>query len=501
MEKRLTAFIDSINIEDCTGPRDSIISALHYDSRRVEKGSLFFALPGMHTDGKLFIDDAVRRGAQAVVYEGKTPAFHPGIAYVRVANTRTAMSRLSAFFYDYPSSSMNITGITGTDGKSTTVSFIHQLLEHCGQKSGFLSTVQFNTGTGTTHNYLRQSTPEAPEIHALLAEMRNKGVRFAIVEATSHGLSPKTARLLDVRFSNAVLTNISHEHLEFHGSFLQYKKDKARLFENIQNAIINADDPESGFFSSVATDSGAALQTYSMGQHPDADFIVRSYREENERIYAEIVFLGKEHSIQLPLVGAFNLENYAAAFLAVCKSAGCSPDVLAEGARFLRPVAGRMHVIASDTPFRVIVDYAHTPGAFSKVLPFIQNRTRGRLIAVFGSAGERDMEKRPIQGEIADRFCDCIILADEDPRNEDAMTILEAIAEGCRNKERGENLFLIPDRRKAIRKAYSLAETEDTVILLGKGHEKSIIYAEGPIKWDEAAIAGEILKEFTPWRD
>ena len=496
MEKRLTAFINSINRELFTGPREQNITGLCYDSRYASTGSLFFALPGLHTDGKRFIDDAVKRGATTVIYEGELSRLHPGVSYIRVKNSRSAMSTLSAAFFDHPSRELTVIGVTGTDGKSTTVSFIYQLLQACGMHSGFLSTVQFNTGGAAGHNYLRQSTPEAPEIHGLLAEMRDNGVKYAAVEATSHGLSEKTQRLRDVRFSSAVITNITHEHLEFHGSFAAYRHDKANLFRNAAIAVINRDDPHAEYFLAAADRAGSRSYTYSLQASAVTDFRLLSYEEQPDSIDFHFSYGGEDFSTSLPFIGSFNIENYAAAFLAVQTLTGCSPGLLARSAAKLHPVAGRMNVIRAGQPFRIIVDYAHTPGSFAKVLPVIREQTEKRLIAVFGSAGERDVEKRPQQGKLADRYCDILVLTDEDPRGEDPLSILKDIAAGCTGKEEGENLLLIPDRREAIKKAFSLAEAGDTVLLLGKGHEKSIIYKDGAIEWDESAEALKCLQGY-----
>lgn len=496
MEKRLTAFIESINMERLTGPPDPMITGLYYDSRRVAPGGLFFALPGLHTDGKKYIDNAIKKGARGVVYEGKYQHFHPRISYIQVPDCRKAMSSLSAAFYENPSGSIHIVGVTGTDGKSTTVYLTYQLYRLAGKSTGFLSTVSFNTGKKTSSNFLRQSTPEAPEIHGLLREMVENGMEYAVVEATSHGLSPKTRRLEDVSFSTGIFTNITHEHLEFHGTFQQYRNDKSLLFRSVSSAIINRDDENADFFISAAAAAGASVFTYTMDPKREADFTRLSYTETDREIRFVFAYNGSNYTARVPFIGLFNLENFAAAFLAVQTSTGCDPALIAESASMLRPVEGRMNVVPSAHPFRVIVDYAHTPGAFSTVLPLLRRHTKGKLIAVFGSAGERDIEKRSLQGEIADRYCDFIVLADEDPRGEDPMSILLEIAEGCTNKQKGETLFTIPDRLDAIRKAFSLAGPGDTVALLGKGHEKSIIYKNGAVEWDEIRAAEECLRDF-----
>ncbi len=501
MRKRLSAFLGSINHHRFRGTGDPVITGLHYDSRKVSPGSIFFALPGIHTDGHDFIGTAAAAGAAAVVHEKELPHYDPKIAYIRVVSSRTAMSEAAAAFYGRPSAKLHLIGVTGTDGKSSTVYFIHQLLRFAGERAGFLSTVQFDTGDGALDNFLRQSTPEAPEIHALLHEMAEKGCRYAVVEATSHGLSPATGRLRDVVFRTGVFTNISHEHLEFHGTFERYRGDKAELFRKLAggHAVINLDDPEAAFFIEAARGAGAEISTYGMDRS-GADCSVLSFTEDADGIDFTLGLHGESYPARLSMNGRFNLENFMAAFLAVRRLGILPPEKLAGAARELKPVAGRMNRIGKGQPFGLIVDYAHTPNSFSRLMPLLREQTKGRLIAVFGSAGERDTEKRPLQGEIASRYCDLLFLADEDPRGEEPTAILGQIAAGCRGRTEGKDLFLIPDRRKAILSALKSARPGDTVVLLGKGHEKSIIYRDGPIEWDESIVAEECLGElgYTP---
>lgn len=492
--KNLSAFTGKINLVKRIGTGDPLVRGIAYDSRKVKAGYLFFALDGLHTDGHRFIDDAVDRGATAVVCSRKLDRYRPEVVYLQVPDSRFSLSPISAGFYGNPSERLDVIGVTGTDGKSTTVFLIHQLLANLGRRSGFISTVQIMTGDTPNENRRRQSTPEASEIHGILAEMEQNGKKVAVVEATSHGLSRKTNRLSDVKFRVGVVTNVTHEHLEFHGTFENYVSDKANLFRVLEGpgsfGVINREDAHAEAFRKAA-----CVPVYSYSTAQEADLRAEDIELDADGEGFTLVSANSRHRTRINLPGLFNVDNTLAAVLVVWKYTGAELSAVAELLPRLRPTVGRMHYVRMGQEFLVVVDYAHTPGAFEKVLPAIHNQTAGRLIVVFGSAGERDVEKRGIQGRIADRYCSCIVLTDEDPRGERSEDILREIASGMVNHTMGEDLFLIPDRRDAIRKAYSVARSGDTVLLLGKAHEASIIYADGPQPWNEIRTAEECLSE------
>lgn len=481
---------------------DPPIRDLVYDSRQARRGSLFFALEGVHTDGEKYISDAVAAGAAAVLARREAPPSFDGAAYVRVPDPRAAMSRISAAMFDHPASRLKIVGVTGTDGKSSTAYFIHQLLEAAGKKSGLLSTVSFLSADTLEKNPYRQSTPEAPIIHRALREMLDNGKEYAVVEATSHGLSDRTMRLRDVDFDAAVLTNVTHEHLEFHGTWENYLSDKTNLFRRLSIprsaikgcpafGVANADDRSWDF---VRRETPVPLVSYAV-LAPEADLRATDLRPDMTGTDF-LLHDGKGRApVRISLPGAFNVENVLAAAAAVGRLLGVSAVDLVPALEALRGVRGRMSLVDRGQPFTVLVDYAHTPGSFARLFPMVRQYTPGKVIAVFGSGGERDREKRPIQGEIAARYSGLVILADEDPRGEDPRALLEEIAAGCPGLRRGEELLIIPDRREAIREAYRRARPGDTVLLLGKGHEASIIGRDGPVPWDEIRVAAEILEE------
>ncbi len=495
------------------GGPDPLVSGLAYDSRKVEQGFLYFALPGLHVDGHSFIDAAIARGAVAVVHQADIPARKPGVVYLRAKDSRFAMSPLSDAFWGSPSKSLAVVGVTGTEGKSTTVYLVYQLLCLAGKKAGFVSTVQYRTGDAEEWNPEHQTTPEAPTVHASIAAMRDYGMEYAVVESSSHGLSPRTNRLGDVAFDVGIMTNVTHEHLEFHGTWEQYREDKANLFRALDRqdhgktcggpartvpsfGIANADDPSAAYFAAAT-----AKPTLSFSaKGGDADLTVENLRADADgnAYRVRVRETGALLEIRDCLPGAFNAGNVLAALLAVSGLLGVPVEELAPLVGRLRPVRGRMSVVDRGQPFEVVVDYAHTPSSFEAIFPSIRERLDargGRVISLFGSGGERDREKRPRQGRIAADYSDIVVLADEDPRGEVPMDLLEEIAAGCPELRRNEELFLVPDRPTAIRRAFALARPGDAVLLLGKGHENSIIYADKTIPFDEIAEAERALAE------
>lgn len=480
---------------------DERIEDLAYDSRQAGPGTVFFALPGTHTDGHHYLDDVARRGCRAVVVSRVPDPPRPDTVYAVVADPRAALSPWSAALWGHPSRELTVIGVTGTDGKSSTVSFIHQLLTMAGQKAGFYSTVEWNDGESTHHNEGRQSTPEAPQIHRILRHMVDVGCRFAVIEATSHGLSPLTSRLADVIFSAAVFTNVTWEHLEFHGTVENYRRDKSRLFEALSRGpqgafgVVNRDDPHHRLFEAAA--GSCPVLTYSV-LSPDADLTAK-VQESADRL--DVHWTWKDESVDgvIPIPGRFNASNVGAALLACAGAlqlAGVdrSPLDLVPLIPGLRAVKGRMSPVREGQPFAVLVDYAHTPGAFEALLPAIRAVTPGKVWIVFGSGGERDRTKRPQQGALAERWTDAAVLTDEDPRLENPDQILDDIAAGFQTKELGVGYWKIRPRRAALEFALNSAQAGDTVLLLGKGHEKTLVTAEGSLPWDDEAEARAILR-------
>lgn len=492
MSWKLHTLLAQERFETVRGGNPEVLG-LVYDSREVQPGDLFFALPGIHTDGTRFVADAHRRGAVAAVVQTVPAQLPEGLAVVQVPDVRWTMSALSDRFHGHPSHELCVIGVTGTDGKSSTVGFIAQLLGSVGLPVGFFSTVEYRDGSQAGPNVFRQSTPEAPQIHGLLRRMVDNGLRFAVLESTSHGLSLRTARLAHVCYTGAVFTNVTVEHLEFHGTVEQYRRDKARLFEALDAGppeafgVVNLDDPHHGLFQGATR---RPVLTYSL-RDMGADLWAADLRESQDGISFRLMPL--DLPVRLPHTGAYNVSNALAALLAATQASGRSLQDFLPALETLRAPKGRMRRVDRGQPFLAIVDYAHTPGSFEAVLPALRAMACGRLIVVFGSAGERDRTKRPLQGELADRHADLVVLTDEDPRLEDPERILDDIQAGIRHKVLGRDLFRVRPRRQAIRFAVEQARPGDVVAFLGKGHESSIL---GPTRedWDEEAEVGAALE-------
>lgn len=510
MSKRLSEFTSGIPIIERRGTVDPEIVDLVYDSRHAAEGSLFFALPGIHADGSAFISQAIERGARAVVHASPLASYDPQVAYLRVENPRFAMSPIAAEFHGHPSRDLAVIGVTGTEGKSTTVSLIFQLLRLAGKRAGFISTVEYCVSDEVRSNPEHQTTPEAVTIHAKLAEMRANGLEYAVVESSSHGLSPRTNRLGDVRFDVGVMTNVTHEHLEFHGTHEQYKSDKANLFRALDLhdhvkagrpvpsfGVVNVEDPASAYFRDATKKPVYGFSTWAdvpgglAASHVEPDARGTSFRVSGA------LPSGGDASVdaRIDVPGAFNVYNALATLIVVSRVLAVPFTDLVPLLPGLRPVRGRMTPVDEGQPFEVLVDYAHTPSSFSTIFPPLRKRVGGKIISVFGSGGERDTQKRPEQGRVAAAYSDVVILADEDPRGEDPRALLEEIAAGCPGLRRDEQLYVIPDRPSAVRKAIGLAGPGDLVLLLGKGHENSIIYRDRTIVYDEIEEARSALRE------
>lgn len=563
--------VDGSKITDLSEINNIRISNLVFDSREVTKDSLFFALPGTHTDGNNYIEQAILAGANAVVFQGElSPSQKQDIAQaiikrtidnalsddarkfapvlINVPDARFAMAPLSASFYDNPSERLIVIGVTGTEGKSSTVSFIWQLLRAAGEKAGFISTVEYSFGGDALPNPQHQTTPEAPIIQHHLNEMLENGCKYAVVETSSHGLSTKLNRCGNILFDCGLFMNVTLEHLEFHKNFETYRNDKANLFRALDKhshnktiagtkkkinsiGIVNLEDPSAQYFidatkqpvygfttegkaGKAAAESGSeatplppipdnlrymtarniASATYGLTFDVDADGENALYPDNYDPVQPRP---HTHFSIKASLPGAFNAYNLMAAITAVSSVTGKGFEELAALIPQLTPIKGRMTVIDQGQPFELIVDYAHTPSSFETIFPPLRKRCNGRIFALFGSGGERDLTKRPLQGQIAGRFCDTIVLADEDPRGEDPVELLKMIAVGAEKegKVMGENLFIIHDRPQAIRETFKMAQKGDIVLLLGKSHENSIIYKDYTMPYDEITEAKNALKE------
>ena len=485
MSMGLGALTDVIGPERVVGIPVGEVGNLAYDSRRVEPGTLFFAVPGVHVDGHDFTAEAVGRGAIGVVVEREVPDLE--VPQLVVDRTRRALADAADAWFGHPSERLTVIGVTGTDGKSTVTALAAELLWACRWHPGQIGTVQIGIFDEITPNEDRNTTPEALELQKLLARMVEAGNDSVVMEATSHALALDRTR--NCRFDVGVVTTVTSEHLEFHGTVGAYRAAKARLVEEAPIAVLNADDASFEYFRERA---GGRVITYAIDR--EADLRAGDLRPDatGTRFHLESPRWHGEVRVALP--GRFNVANALAA-LGVAEALGLDLHHAATALDGTAGVPGRMERIDAGQPFTVIVDYAHTADALHKMLETLRPLATGRLIVVFGSAGERDPTKRAPMGRIAAEHADLVIVADEDPRLEDPRAINEAIADGSRAAGAidGERLWVIDDRREAIAHAFGLARDGDIVLLAGKGHETSIFYGTDKLPWDDRVVAREAL--------
>jgi UDP-N-acetylmuramoyl-L-alanyl-D-glutamate--2,6-diaminopimelate ligase len=475
------------------------VTALAYDSRKVIAGGLFIAVPGVHTDGRRFLADAARSGASAALGEPLQEQSAP-LPYIEVADVRIALANLSCAFYHNPAQRLCTIGVTGTDGKTTTSNLIYTLLETAGRRTGLMTTANFKLNGKEWENTYRQSTLEPLEIQQMLRHFLDEGVSYAVIEATSHGLELQKVRGCD--FDIGVVTNITHEHLDFHKTLAAYRRAKARLFEMLDPqrdkgmgsrpvAILNRDDSS---YEVLKPYCRVPILDYGIDTPASIRAIDIQLRASSTSF--RVIFPDAECNIETQLVGRFNISNCLAAITAAY-SQGISLEDITQALATVKGVAGRMEHIDEGQSFSVVVDYTHTPDSLKKVLATLRPMTQGNLLLVFGSAGERDKQKRPTMGQIAAEMTDFFVITDEDPREEDREQILHEIAAGAQaaGKRLGDDFLCIADRRAAIAAALAHARAGDTVLLAGKGHEQSIIIGREKQPWDDRRVARELLRE------
>ncbi len=477
------------------------------NSQQVEPGDLFVAVPGVYVDGHRFIADAVNNGAVAVV--GELPPQTLGdvpwgaFTYVRVADARRALGWLCAAWRGFPSRKMTLVGVTGTDGKTTTVNLVYAILRAAGFNAGMISTVNARIGAEEIDTGLHTTTPDAPDVQRYLTQMVEAGATHVVLEVTSHGLAQH--RVAGCDFDVAVITNITHEHLDAHGSLEAYQQAKASLFEGLARsfrkpgvpkvAVLNRDDDSFRYLSPIAADRQIV---YGVGEgEVSASNVV--FAPDATRF--TLVLPSGDAAVETALVGGFNVGNILAA-ASVGVALGVPPDAIVEGIAAMKGIPGRMERIDEGQGFLAIVDFAHTPNALEQALKTAQTMIGGdgRVIVVFGSAGLRDREKRAMMGRVAGRLADVVIVTAEDPRTESLEEIMaeSAAAAEADGKREGVDLWRVPDRGEAILRACQLAHSPDVVIACGKGHEQSMCFGATEYPWDDReamrrALRGETL--------
>jgi len=488
----LGALTDVVAPERVIGLPVGEVSALGYDSRKVAPGTLFFAVPGVHVDGHEYAAAAVSAGAIGLVVERELP--DAAVPQLVVDDTRRALADAADAWFGRPSEQLTVIGVTGTDGKSTVTALAAEVLRACGRRPGQIGTVFTGVGASVQPNEERNTTPEAPELQGLLARMVAEGNDSVVMEATSHGLALDRTR--NCRFDIGAVTTVTSEHLEFHGTVEAYRAAKALLVEQAPIAILNADDSSFHYFRERARD-----RVISYAIDADADLLASDLEADATGTRFQLEASSWRGVVRIALPGRFNVSN-ALATLAVAEALGLDLERAADALRTTAGVPGRMQRVVAGQPFAVIVDYAHTEDSLRKVLAMLRPLTAGRLIAVIGSAGERDPTKRGPMGRVAAELADLIVVTDEDPRLEDPRMINEEIADGARSvgARDGQTLWVIDDRLKAIDRAIGMAGEGDLVLLAGKGHEASMVYGADRRPWDEVGAARDALRD-AGWSD
>jgi UDP-N-acetylmuramoyl-L-alanyl-D-glutamate--2,6-diaminopimelate ligase len=484
---------------------DIPITGITIDSRAVKPGDLFVAMKGGSSDGHDYIPKAIENGAVAVVGErdvrrvGNPP-------YIKIENPRRALSWIAASFYDWPGRKLTVIGVTGTDGKTTTTNLIYQILLAAGIKAGMISTVNAVIGDEVLDTGFHVTTPDAHDVQRYLAQMVAAGLTHVVLETTSHGWSQY--RVDACEFDIGVVTNITHEHMDEHGSYENYRAAKARLFSSLEITsekpqgnprlgVINRDDVKSFDFLNHFIN----VRKLNYGLSEDADVRALDIIYSPSGIHFAAESRDFRTSISSKLVGAYNVSNCLAALTATVYGLKIKPDVAAQGIAALEGIPGRMERIDMGQNFTAIVDFAHTPNALKVSLEaareMLSSVGKGRMIAVFGSAGLRDKAKRRMMAEISAELADLTVLTAEDPRTESLDEILEEMASGARSRggHEGETFWRVPDRGEAIRFALRLAREGDIVLSCGKGHEQSMCFGGREHLWDDRTAMRAALSE------
>lgn len=497
MAPKLSDYFKDDEIIASKGPLDRPISGIVMDSRRVVPGNLYFALPGLRTDGGEYIDEAINRGAVAIV-TNKLPLHAPGKAtFLQVADPRAQLARVAQRYYRFPDRDMSVIGITGTNGKTTVTHLLKHLLNG-DQRVGLIGTINYDLGARTVPSF--KTTPESIDIYGMLAQMRDAGCRQAVMEVSSHGIDQK--RVLGMNFSAAVFTNLTRDHLDYHKNLDAYFEVKTRLFTGDAGtqpklAIINLDDPR-GPELVKRIPEGVRVITY--GESPSADVraenISLNFKNTTFRLVWPVAQAAKPADqnlatldIDSPLIGRYNVSNLLAA-VATAIGLGRDPLVIMSRLKTFNGVAGRMERIEAGQPFNALVDYAHTDDALRNALGMLRAITPGRLLVVFGCGGNRDRAKRPLMVRAVQQFADHAFATADNPRGESLQQIFDDMRAGVTAPEK---LTWIEDRRRAISLALDMAKPGDCLIVAGKGHESYQEFADTVIPFDDRQTLRELI--------
>ncbi|MBI4418438.1 MAG: UDP-N-acetylmuramoyl-L-alanyl-D-glutamate--2,6-diaminopimelate ligase [Ignavibacteriales bacterium] len=472
---------------------DVEVRGIQYDSRRVQRGDCFVALVGQGTNGHLYLQEAINRGASVLVVQDDDSipdslCMHRGVIKIVVSNTRTALALLSANFYGHPSRKLTVIGVTGTNGKTTTTHLIKSMFEAAGQKTGLIGTIHHQIDDQSIP--ASHTTPESLELNKLLADMVASGCSAVSMEVSSHALHQ--SRVHGIHFSVAVFTNLSQDHLDYHKTMQEYFEAKKTLFETLDPSACTVTNRDDDWGRKIF--AAARTRTLSYGFDAEADVRVLSAGLSLSGTSITIEYRGMTSTLQSPLVGRFNVYNLLGAY-AVGIGLELPPDRIRLGLGQVSSVRGRFERITSPAGWTAIVDYAHTPDALEKCLHAIHEvlprEQRGAILAVFGAGGDRDASKRPLMGAVAAELADLCIITSDNPRTEDPGKIIDDILKGVNDLNR---VVVQPDRREAIREALTRARPGDVILIAGKGHEDYQILGKNKIHFSDHEIVQEFIR-------
>jgi UDP-N-acetylmuramoyl-L-alanyl-D-glutamate--2,6-diaminopimelate ligase len=488
---KLSELVKDVQPLAVEGPLDREITGIAYDSRRVLPGHLFVAMRGERTDGHQFVDAAIDRGAAAVVLE-RDSGLSPRATRIRVQDARQTLARAAAAFYEHPSQRLRVVGVTGTNGKTTTAFMMKAIWEAAGTMSGLLGTVQYEIGERVIP--AARTTPESVEIQEMMRQMLQAGCGAVSMEVSSHALAQH--RVDEVDFDVAVFTNLSQDHLDYHGTMENYFAAKSLLFRHLGRyekdgvAVVNVDD---SYGRRLAASLGGENAVLTYGVSDDAAVGAREIRVTRQGTTFLVRAPQASFPVTLPLLGRYNIHNALGA-IGAALAVGVPPEAIQRGLRQMRPVPGRLERVAVPDPVDVYVDYAHTPAALRNVLLTVGELTRGRLIVVFGCGGDRDKGKRQPMGAAAAELADFAIITSDNPRTENPADILRQVQAGFPPKAR--NYMVIEDRREAIERALDIAREGDTVLIAGKGHEAYQEFADTVVPFNDRQVVEDYYAEF-----
>jgi len=487
MAPKLSDYLSSADLIASKGDLDRPISGLAMDSRRVMAGNLFFALPGRRADGNSFIDEAINRGAVAIVAEKIPSATATRVTYIHVASARRALAQVSQRFYNFPDRSLDLVGVTGTNGKTTVTNLIKHLLSTPTQRVGVIGTVSYDLGARVVPSY--RTTPESLELYGMLAQMRDAGCRQAAMEVSSHGLDQQ--RVLGMQFGVAVFTNLTRDHLDYHKTMEAYFAVKAQLFTGAAGsapkaAAINLDDP---YGRQLAAETPAHVRVITFGESPEATIRAENVRLNFKSTQLRLVWPDGSLEIESPFIGRYNVSNLLAAF-AACYALGRDPQVIAPRLKSFAGVPGRMERIEEGQPYNVLVDYAHTDDALRNALGMLRVITPGRLFVVFGCGGSRDRTKRPLMTAAVQESADFAWATADNPRSEALAQIFRDMQAGVKHADR---ITFVDDRRRAISQALDAAREGDCLLIAGKGHETYQEFADTIVPFDDRQVVRELI--------